>query len=130
MDIVQNGIVLKTEYYKECLNFYCNVLDLPVVFSEDHGTWSITCLAIGEGYLMVETGGNAAPPEKTFAQSPIKLRLNVSNLAKEVEIMREKGIIISIQEHDWGEVAEICDPDGNRIALRQDTDIYRLKQRD
>ncbi|MEM9732997.1 MAG: hypothetical protein AAF903_05855 [Pseudomonadota bacterium] len=74
---------------------------------------------------MVETGGVGAPPEKSFAQSPFKLRLNVADLEGEVRQLNEKGLDLEIQHHSWGSVAEFCDPDGNRIALRQDSEIYR-----
>ncbi|MEM7721028.1 MAG: VOC family protein, partial [Pseudomonadota bacterium] len=103
-------------------------LGLPVLFVEDHDTWNITCFAIGSGYLMVETGGIAAPPEKTYAQSPMKIRVNVTDLEEEVASLQKTGLDLQIQRHDWGEVAECNDPDGNRIALRQHSSVYTLKQ--
>lgn len=124
---VQNGIVLKTENYAACCTFYGEKLGLPVIFVEDHETWNITCFGIGSGYLMVETGGIGAPPEKSFAQSPVKIRLNVDDLEKSVAEIRENGLDAEIQRHDWGNVSEINDPDGNRIALRQHSSVYTLK---
>ncbi|MEO1639085.1 MAG: VOC family protein [Pseudomonadota bacterium] len=126
MEIVQNGIVLKTENYAACCKFYNEVLGLPVIFVEDHETWSITCSAIGEGYLMVETGGIAALPEKTFAQSSMKIRLNVRDLEQAVSEVAKFGLNLEIQRFEWGEVAELPDPDGNRIALRQHSSVYSI----
>ena len=76
---------------------------------------------------MVETGGAGFPPEKTFAQSPIKIRLNVKDLEQSVADIRKTGLDAEIQNHDWGSVSEFCDPDGNRIALRQHSAVYTLK---
>jgi len=126
LEIVQNGIVLKTERYAECCEFYRDTLKLPVIFVEDHDTWNITCFAIGSGYLMVETGGVGAPPEKTFAQSPMKIRLNVTDLNATVAELQKDGLDLEVQQHDWGSVSEINDPDGNRVALRQHSSIYSL----
>jgi len=127
VEIVQTGLVLKTENYDECCAFYRDILDLPIIFVEDHDTWNITCFAIGPGYLTVETGGVAAPPQKTFAQSPMKLRLNVSDLDAAVAEIQDRGVALDIQAYDWGRVAELNDPDGNRVALRQQSDVYTLK---
>ncbi|MEL7229151.1 MAG: VOC family protein [Pseudomonadota bacterium] len=125
MEVVQSGVVLKTENYEACEKFYREALGLPVLFVENHDTWNITCFEVGGGYLMVETGGVGAPPQKSFAQSPVKLRFNVTDLEGEVEQLRARGFDLAIQHHAWGSVAEFCDPDGNRIALRQDSEIYR-----
>ncbi|MEO0484785.1 MAG: VOC family protein [Pseudomonadota bacterium] len=125
MNIVQPGLVLKTENYPECRAFYRDTLGLPVVFEEDHGTWGLTCLTWGSAYLMVETGGAAVAGRKDVAQSPMKIRINLADLDAEVAALRAKGVSIEIAEHPWGRVAEICDPDGNVVALREDDPIYR-----
>ena len=124
MDIVQTGIVLKTENYEDCRDFYRDTLCLPIIFVEDHDTWNITCFEIGASYLMIETGGVASPPEKSFAQSPIKIRLNVSDIESTVRELQTRGVATVILRHDWGEVAEFCDPDGNRVAVRKHSTVY------
>ncbi|MEL7273158.1 MAG: hypothetical protein AAGK33_06945 [Pseudomonadota bacterium] len=49
MEVVQSGVVLKTENYEACEKFYREALGLPVLFVENHDTWNITCFEVGGG---------------------------------------------------------------------------------
>ena len=114
----QPGLVLFTEDYQRCVAFYRDRLELPVLFATD----TVTALSFGDGYIMVEGGGTAAPQGKSRAQSPITLRFNVADVDERAEWLRNKGIAIDVSHWDWGTIGTFVDPDGNRCELRNHFD--------
>ncbi len=127
MDITKFGLVLNVENYTDCVAFYRDVLGLKIAFSEEDRGFAMTCFAYGSGYLMVETGGVAALPAKSIAQSPVKLRFNVRDVETEAAKLRAHGVAVEIATHDWGTTAEFHDPDGNRCALRSEDGSHEAK---
>lgn len=48
--VYSHGFFLYVEPYIECVSFYRDVLDLPILFDTDE----LTCFGFGESYLMIE----------------------------------------------------------------------------
>lgn len=116
MDLLRTGVVLLTERYEECVAFYQDIVGLRVLFSEEE----MTCLAFGNGYLMVEGSGVAHPPGKDSSQNPTKLRFNVADVRKTADELATLGVETDYQVRPWGIVAKFLDPDGNPCELRED----------
>lgn len=121
MQIVRTGIILNTEHYDDCLAFYRELFDLPILFQEQYGDFRLTCLEYNGAYLMLETDGYAKPEGKTIKQGATKLRFNVANLDDALQKIRDYGITAEINRHDWGSTIDIFDPDGNRVGIRDET---------
>ena len=87
------------------MDFYRRILALPERFSLDNEHSTLTCLDMGGGYLMIETGSAAAPGGKPIERNPVTLRFNVRDV---------------IRREPWGTAGDFVDPDGNRCALRDE----------
>ena len=121
MNIVRTGIILNTEQYEACVDFYQKVFNLKIMHTKnDSDGFALTCFEFGGSYLMVETGGVAADGEKDIATSPAKLRFNVSDIEKALDSIQAHGIDAHIERYDWGSTINICDPDGNRVGIRDE----------
>lgn len=120
MKFTKAGIILNTQKYKECLNFYGNILGLEILHEIDRPNEQLTSFALGEVYLMVEPGGNSHDGVKPTETCPTKFRFNVADIQAECDKLRNKGVHLKLVEHEWGSTAEFSDPDGNRCALRSD----------
>ena len=121
MKILRTGIILNTEHYDDCLAFYGELFELPILFQEQHGDFRLTCFEYNGAYLMLETDGYARPEGKTMKQSATKLRFNVASLEDALQKIRDYGIAAKINRHDWGSTIDIVDPDGNRVGIRDET---------
>lgn len=111
------GLILFTENYQACLDFYGGALGLEPVFSKP----GLTTFQFGAGYLMVETDGVASRCEKTFAENPVTLRFNVADVEAAAAMLRARGVDVDVQRHDWGITGLMLDPDGNRVELKDHT---------
>ncbi len=81
MKYERTGVILCTEKYDECVAFYSEVLNLPIIETLDDEHSKLTVLRFGEDtYLMVETGGKAIPSGKDLGQNPVWLRFNVKSV--------------------------------------------------
>ena len=124
MKYERTGVILCTEKYDECVEFYSDVLNLPVleVFDDEHS--KLTVLAFStDTYLMVETGGEAIPSGKSIKQNPVWLRFNVKSVEGASQELLEKGINVKIRRETWGTVGDFCDPDGNICSLREEPSV-------
>ena len=110
---MQAGLVLYVVRYEECVEFYRDVLALPVLFA----TATLTCFAWGESSLMVEREDD---PELIASRPASRtcLRFLVEDVAASAEALRAREIEIDYQVHAWGEVAKFHDPDGNLCAFK------------
>ena len=62
MKYERTGMILCTENYHECVEFYSRVVNLPILEVLDDEHSKLTVLGFGEStYLMIETGGDAIP---------------------------------------------------------------------
>ena len=121
MNIVRTGIILNTERYVECVDFYRHVFNLSTMYTKrDDDGFELTCFDFGGAYLMVETGGVAKNGEKSIEESPAKLRFNVSNIDDALHTLQAYGVEATIERYSWGNTINIFDPDGNRIGIRDE----------
>ncbi|WP_299417027.1 VOC family protein [uncultured Sulfitobacter sp.] len=120
MKFTMAGIILFTENYEECVEFYGTALELKILHKIDRPNERLTAFLLGDTYLMVESGGVSSDTAKTIAQNPAKLRFNVPDVFETCSLLKDKGINVQVLEHSWGTTAEFCDPDGNLCALRSD----------
>jgi lactoylglutathione lyase len=121
MEYVRTGMILLTENYEACVRFYCEVLDLPIMFSLDRPDSRLTCFRFGGSYLMVEPGGKASSAVKTIDESPVRIRLNVASIDAAIRELQAKGVTPQRRDFAWGSVADFTDPDGNRCSLRSES---------
>ncbi|MGL1919703.1 MAG: glyoxalase/bleomycin resistance/dioxygenase family protein [Hyphomicrobiales bacterium] len=119
-EIETHGIVLGTENYDECVEFYRDIIGLPVWYDKGH----LLCLRFGDGYLMIETGGDAHYGAKPNRLNPTMLRFNVADVKACTDILAKHGVEIEYKKFEWGEVATFCDPDGNKCELKDAADPY------
>ncbi len=112
MKLDRTGIILYVLNYTECVMFYQDVLELPVLFQ----TSTLTCFELGATYLMVEQEDETV--ELNDGRAKTCIRMNVSNIKEEADRLKRLGIKVDYQEHDWGIVAKFHDPDGNLCALK------------
>ena len=121
MTYTRTGIILLTEHYEACIDFYTRILELPIMHSFDNEYSKLTCCDMGHGnYLMIETGGVAVPGGKSAQQNPIWLRFNVDDVDQAAQELRAKGVEISVRHAPWGTVADFANPnDGicNKLVL-------------
>ncbi len=114
------GIILGTEKFGECVQFYRDVLGLSVWYEKP----SLVCLRFGDGYLMIETGGHASTARKSNAQNPTMLRFNVDDVDAAAQELRAKGVAVTCRDFTWGKVATFLDPDGNACEFKNADDPF------
>ena len=120
MDLTRSGVILCTERYEECVDFYRRILGLPEMFALDNAHSTLTCLDMGGSYLMIETGGAAEPGGKPIERSPVTLRFNVRDVEATAAELKARGVRVAIRREPWGTVGDFIDPDGNRCSLRDE----------
>ncbi|WP_106498233.1 VOC family protein [Lentibacillus sp. Marseille-P4043] len=115
MNFNEFGVILFVERYEASVEFYRDVLMLEVRSQKD----ILTTFNIPNGYLMVEKGGVGSEKEKERNENPVVLRFNVDSLETEVATLEKNGVNFVHKQlaFDWGTIAVILDPDGNRIEL-------------
>lgn len=118
MNIDSYGIILNVENFDECVAFYKNVFNLSEMFTKEEGDFKLACLAFGESYLMLETGGVASISEKVAYQNPTALRFNVSDIHEALAFINKYDSQARILESKWGAIIRVMDPDGNPISIR------------
>jgi len=128
MNILTTGIILNTENYDACVEFYQTLFDLKILFQKNDGDFRLTCFEFGGAYLMVETGGVAVSHGKAISQSAAKLRFNVEDIGAALRRLKKYGIDTEIISNNWGDTIDFHDPDGNRIGFRDEvTYIEQVK---
>jgi lactoylglutathione lyase len=114
MIIKESGIIVFMEHYEAAVEFYAEKLGLPIRQRTEH----LTFFEFGNSYLLVEQQGVASDNEKTRAQNPTVLRLDVEHFDAAVEELAARGVEVRVRRHDWGIIGIIIDPEGNRIELK------------
>ncbi|TDJ14358.1 MAG: hypothetical protein E2O65_14510 [Gammaproteobacteria bacterium] len=117
----RTGVILCTEKYDECVAFYSEVLDLPIIetLNDDHSKLTVLRFG-GNTYLMVETGGKAITSGKSLSQNPVWLRFNVKSVEDAAVELLDKGIDVKTKKEVWGTVGDFKDPDGNMCSFREE----------
>ena len=129
MNIQNQGIILNVCHFDLCVSFYKQVFKLPEMFTKVDGDFRLTCLAFGNSYLMLETGGVANDTEKNVAQNPTILRFNVANIDKALTHITQFFPNAHIIENDWGAIIRVSDPDGNPISIRDNAGFVQHMKR-
>ncbi len=121
MKFTRTGVILLTENYRQCVSFYTDVLELPIMFSLDNSHSQLTCCDMGNGnYLMIEKGGKAVRGRKSYDENPVWLRFNVDDVDDAAKHLSNKNVEVNIRREAWGTVADFTDPDGNICSLRDE----------
>lgn len=115
-----HGIILGTQRYDACLEFYRDILGLPVWYEKE----GLVCLRFGDGYLMIETGGVARDQRKTNGENPTMLRFNVDDVEAAAELLQREGVQVQVKKFSWGTVGTFIDPDGNACELKDADDPF------
>ncbi len=122
MKYLRTGVILCTERYEACVEFYSVTLGLPILEVLDDEHSKLTTLGFGENtYLMVETGGRAVPTGKSLDQNPVWLRFNVRSVDDAAQELVNKGTEVKIRNEVWGTVGDFMDPDGNICSFREES---------
>ena len=120
MELTRSGVILCTERYEACVDFYRRTLGLPELFSLDNEHSKLTCLDMAGSYLIIETGGAAVPGGKPIEQNPVILRFNARDVEATAAMLEERGVRVAIRREVWGTVGDFIDSDGNQCALRDE----------
>ena len=121
MNFSRTGVILCTENYRQCVSFYSETLELPIMFALDNDHSQLTCCDMGNGnYLMIEKGGKAVSGQKSVAQNPVRLRFNVHDVEEITDNLSKKNVPVNLRKEVWGTVADFTDPDGNVCSLRDE----------
>ncbi|WP_153463884.1 VOC family protein [Sediminibacillus terrae] len=115
MEFKEFGLILFVEEYEKCIHFYRNVIKLPIRKIKE----TLVTFDLPNGYLMVEQGGIGSLQEKQRKQNPTVLRFDVESLTTAVKKLENRGAVFLNRtlQFDWGTIAVLLDPDGNRIEL-------------
>jgi lactoylglutathione lyase len=114
------GLIVRTEKYEECVRFYQDILELEPWYTKP----ALVCFHLGQGYLMVEGGGDASPTRKGSAQCPHILRFDVQDVGRSAAILEKRGVKVEVREYEWGIVGAFADPDGNPCELKNADDPF------
>ena len=125
MNISRTGVILNTEKFDECVDFYKKAFDLETLFHQVDGDFRLTCLEFGAAYLMIETGGIASTGGKSVSQNATKLRFNVADINIALENLAAHGVDAEITRNNWGSTINLFDPDGNRIGIRDEVGFVK-----
>jgi len=98
-NVARYGLILNTERFEECVAFYQGLFELPLMFSKEDGSFRLTCLSYGAGYLMIEQGGKAIEGGKTPEQGSAN---NVRDIDQALADVKAWGIDAEIEETPWG----------------------------
>ncbi len=98
----------------EAVNFYCNVLELPL--KAQHG----------EHYAEIDAGNMniGLHPSQSVAPSPsVQLGIAVENFDEEVTRLESHGLKVKVQNDSWSRLATFKDADGHVIYLAESKNI-------
>lgn len=115
------GIILKTEKFDECTEFYRDVLSLKLWYQKP----DLFCFHFGaDSYLMVERGGVTSGLRKGAETNPVVLRFDVPDVDLAADRIAELGIDVEVLRFEWGTIAIFSDPDGNPCEFKNADDPY------
>ncbi|MFK7781046.1 VOC family protein [Psychroserpens sp.] len=117
MDIKRTGLILYVKKYVQCIVFYKEILNLPILFQNKE----LTCFDFFGTYLMVEIEDrleylNNDPKSRNYSC----IRINVRDVKQYSDRLKSQNISVDYQEHSWGTIAKFKDPDGNLIAFKDE----------
>jgi lactoylglutathione lyase len=114
MKIKETGFILFLENYEENVKFYIDKLGLKLRERKE----GLSILDFGGSYLIIEENGVFNSVEKTRAQNPTIISIEVQDFEETIKEMQERGITIKVHKLNWGTIGVIIDPEGNRIEIK------------
>lgn len=114
MKIMETGFILFLENYEENVSFYTDKLGLEMRERKA----GLSKLNFGGSYLMIEDRGVASSAEKTKAQNPTVIRIEVQDFDETIRELMARDISVKVHKFDWGTIGAIIDPEGNRIEIK------------
>lgn len=112
MKIERTGLILKTPLVEECIHFYRDVLECPLWFRNE----GVTCLGLCDTYILIEPLDQYVP---TPPSQSLILRLNVLDVRREADALREKGVEAWVDVFEWGTICTFFDPAGTKLELME-----------
>ena len=122
-------IRLLVNRFRECFEFYRDILELPVRYGDKHSSYAefksdAIHIALFKRDLMAAVVDRAEHPQEGDNQDRVALILRVDDVAKPFEKLNEKGVRFvtdPIDRKEWQcRTAHFRDPDGNLIELNSD----------
>jgi len=128
-EVKRMHIRLLVNKFRECFEFYRDVLDLPVRYGDEHSNYAefktdAIHIALFKRDLMATVVDRAEQPPEADMQDRVALILRVDDVAKLFEKLNEKDVRFvagPIDRKEWEcRTAHFRDPDGNLIELNSD----------
>jgi len=114
MKIKETGIILFLENYEENVKFYTEKLGLHLRDRKE----GLSKLDFGGSYLIIENNGISTGIEKTRAQNPTVIRIEVQDFDEAIREIENREVPVQVHKFDWGTIGVIIDPEGNRIEIK------------
>ncbi len=122
MNLKMKYIILYVEKFEQCLQFYKEILKLPI--RAEHGTYiefetGSTILAMNTREDVKELTGLPLT-EGVLQSSHFELGFVVEDVKETIEKLKEQGVKVLVEPivKPWGQtIAYIADPDGNYIEI-------------
>ncbi|EJL6727390.1 glyoxalase/bleomycin resistance/dioxygenase family protein [Vibrio alginolyticus] len=119
MDFLKTGIIVKTENYSKCFDFYHNIIGLKLTEEKVENNFKLAQFEFGSSYLMVETGGKAYESGKGVGMNPCVIRFEVADIEKVKLAFKKHRVHINYNEFEWGKLVIVFDPDGNQVEFKE-----------
>ncbi len=125
INIIRTGHILYVNNYCDCVDFYKDKLQLPILFQQEQ----LTCFDFYGTYLMIEQEDRKdylqlKKPQKNFSC----IRINVSDVQQVAILLSAKNINVDYNEYPWGKTAKFYDPDGNLLAFKDEEGFLKQLQ--
>lgn len=107
-------ITLAAEDWYETVDFYANLLSLPVLESDEVA--GRARLRAGSGLILeIVSGGWGAEAPKSPRENPVSFALRVPDLGRTIAELEHRGVWFLGEAA--GGLAALADPEGNRLYL-------------
>jgi catechol 2,3-dioxygenase-like lactoylglutathione lyase family enzyme len=105
------------------LDFYTNVLGFEQRgdYPTPDGPRFLTVALKGQDFELVLWPGTPGQAQPVYGRVPGAYTIETGDIRKAYEELESRGVKFDteVEEHPWGYIAVLQDPDGNRLQLRQ-----------
>ncbi len=116
-------ITLAAEDWYETVDFYHDLLGLPLIASDE--IHSRARLQAGPGLLLeIVSGGYGSEAPKTPRENPLSLCLHVRDLPRRTFELEQRGVWLLGEPTDG--LLPLLDPEGNRVYLYDTDDLPQI----
>lgn len=117
-------VTLLVKDQDKALEFYTNVVGLEKRFDNavPDGPRFLTVGVKDQDVELVLWPGTPGKPQPAQGRIPAVCTIETGNCRKAYEALKSRGVTFDppdVLEQPWGYVAMFCDPDGNRLQLRE-----------